>query len=126
MWASLGESKTWEGVTGVDRVFDEVFDDDGALGGFKFYTSLGGRQYIGTASPGGRKEGESMSWNIATPEISGQVTVALASVEATTLVEVTMRVEAVSLMASMAFPFIATAIGNGFQATVDQFVSGFG
>lgn len=126
MWARLGEPKTWEGITGVDQVFDEVFDNDGTLDGFKFYTSLGGRQYVGTASPGAREEGQSLSWNIATPEISGAVTVGLASAGDGTVVDVTMRVEAVSLMASMAFPFIATAIGNGFQATVDEFVAGFG
>lgn len=124
VWKHLDRSETWEGITGVDEVFDEVRGQNGQLERFKFYTALGGKRYAGTASPGARDEGRSLIWNIETPEIRGAITVALESSEST-LVKVTMRVESVSVMATMAFPFIAAAIGNGFQATVDDFVAGF-
>lgn len=124
VWEHLDRSETWEGITGVDEVFDEVRGPFGELQGFKFYSSLGGRRYIGSAAPDGRVEGRSLTWNIQTPEIKGSITVALKAAETSTVVDVTMRVESVSVIAAMAFPFIAAAIGNGFQATVDDFVTG--
>jgi hypothetical protein len=44
--------------------------------------------------------------------------------DAGTRVEVTMHLESVSMMASLGFPFIASAIANGFQQTVDHFADG--
>lgn len=124
VWEMLDQSGTWQGITGVDEVFDETRGQAGRLEGFKFYTTLGEKRYVGTAAHGSRVEGESLTWNIETPEIRGSITVALATSNTNTDVEVTMRVESVSMMASVAFPFIASAIGKGFQATVDDFVAG--
>lgn len=123
-WKRLDLSETWEAITGVDEVFDEVRGPIGQLQGFKFHSSLGGQRYVGSATPNGRVEGKSLSWDIHTPEIQGSITVALGDENAlSTRVEVTMRVESVSLMAGMVFPLIAAAIGNGFQDTVQDFAA---
>ncbi len=123
VWAELDKSETWERITGVEDVFDEIRGQNGHLEGFKFYMSLGGKRYAGVASPGGREKGQSLAWDISTSEIKGSITVTLKSSEST-VVEVGMRVESVSMMATMAFPFIGAAIGSGFQTSVDDFVAG--
>lgn len=123
IWDALDQAATWEGITGVDRVYDESRDESGRLAGFRFDSTAAGRKYIGTAKPGPRVEGKSLSWDIATSEIKGRVTVDLAGEGEDTRIDVTMRVESVSMMASLGFPMIASLIGNGFQKSVDDFAA---
>ncbi len=126
IWAQLDDAATWEGISGVDEVFDEVRDSLGHLNGFRFYSTAMGQRYTGTASPGPRTEGESLSWNIETPDLRGSITVTLSTEGDETAVDVSLAAEPVSMMARMGFPLIASAIGNGFQHSVDRFVEQFG
>ncbi len=126
IWERLNLGATWEAISGVDKVLDEVHDASGRLVGFKFQSTAAGKQYVGTASPGPREEGRSLVWNIQTSEIKGSVAVSLRPLGETTDINVTMQVESVSMMASFGFPFIAAAISNGFQETVDNFAAGLG
>lgn len=121
VWSRLQIPETWEGISGVDSVFDPRHDESGQLVGFKFTSTAAGRQFVGTASPGLREHESSLTWDIATSEIRGWVRVDLHPGQAETRIEVTMRVEALSMMASFGFPFIASAIRNGFQETADDF-----
>lgn len=121
VWESLNEAETWEAISGVEDIFDEARNDSGHLVGFKFRSTAAGKQYVGKATPGGRVEEKSLTWDIATSEIKGEITVDLHELESGTRVDVTMRVESVSMMASFGFPIIASVIGNGFQQTVDNF-----
>jgi carbon monoxide dehydrogenase subunit G len=124
VWARLQVPATWEGISGVDSVFEPRHDESGQLAGFKFHSTAAGRQYAGVARPGPREHEVSLTWDIATSEIKGWVRVDLQPLNAGTRVEVTMHVESISMMASFGFPFIASAIANGFQQTVDNFAAG--
>lgn len=121
VWGRLQIPGTWEGVSGVDSVFEPRHDESGQLVGFKFTSTAAGRQFVGTATPGWREHESSLTWDIATSEIKGWVRVDLHPDDAGTRIQVTMYVEAVSMMASFGFPFISAAIANGFQETADHF-----
>lgn len=124
VWERLQVPATWEGISGVDSVFEPRHDQSGQLAGFKFHSTAAGRQYVGVARPGRRVHESSLTWEIATSEIKGWVRVDLQPLETGTRVKVTMHVESVSMMASFGFPFIASAIDNGFQQAVDSFAAG--
>lgn len=124
VWNRLQVPGTWEGISGVDSVFEPRHDESGQLVGFKFTSTAAGRQFVGTATPGKRDHESSLTWDIATSEIRGWVRVALQPFDNGTRIEVTMHVEAVSMMASFGFRFIAAAIANGFQETADDFAAG--
>ncbi|MEX1092628.1 MAG: SRPBCC family protein [Acidimicrobiia bacterium] len=121
VWNRLQVPETWEGISGVDSVFEPRHDVAGQLVGFKFHSTAAGRQYEGTATPGPREHESSLTWDIATSEIKGWVRVDLQPLDNGTRIEVTMHVEAVSIIASFGFPLIAAAIANGFQGTADHF-----
>lgn len=121
VWDQLQVPATWEGISGVDSVFEARHDGSGQLVGFKFTSTAAGRQYAGTATPGPRDRESSLTWDIATSEIKGWVRVDLQPLDNGTRIAVTMHVEAVSMMATFGFRFIASAIANGFQETADHF-----
>ncbi|HET9259481.1 MAG TPA: SRPBCC family protein [Acidimicrobiia bacterium] len=125
VWASLDRPKTWEAISGIDRVFDSSVDHEGRLQGFSFDTEVAGRRYRGVATPGRRVEGSAMAWNVRNSEIKGVIDVALSEVADGTEVKVTLDVESASFMSAMFFPVIAGAIGNGLPDAVEVFASGF-
>lgn len=121
VWNRLQVPETWEGISGVDSVFEPRHDEPGQLVGFKFHSTAAGRQYEGSATPGPREHESSLTWDIATSEIEGWVRVDLQPLDNGTRIDVTMHVEAVSMMASFGFFLIASAIANGFQETANHF-----
>lgn len=125
VWAALDRPETWEGIGGVDRVFDPKVDEQGRLRGFSFETVAAGKRYIGMATPHERVEGETMAWQIQNPEVRGVTSVALRQSGDTTSISVTLQVESVGLLSSMLFPVIARAIGSGLPRAVDDFAAGF-
>ena len=124
VWESLDEPRTWEAIPGVDRVFDPIVDPDGHLRGFSFESDVGGRTYVGKATPAGRAEGHMMAWNIDSSEIKGKVSIELAPNVQGTKVQVRLDVEGAGMLGSLFFPVIAAAIGSGFSTTVEEFVAG--
>ncbi|MET0565888.1 MAG: SRPBCC family protein [Acidimicrobiia bacterium] len=124
VWASLDEPHTWEAIPGVDRVIDAAVDPDGRLRGFSFESDVGGRKYLGKATPGGREEGRLMAWDIDSSEVKGKVSIELGPNADGTRVQVRLDVEGVGMLGSLFFPVIASAIGSGFAATVEEFVAG--
>lgn len=125
VWAALDRPETWEAIGGVDRVFDPQFDDHGRLRGFSFETVAGGRTYVGVAHPHQRVEGEVMAWRIANSEVRGITSLSLAHEQDTTTISVTLQFESAGFLSSMFFPVIASAIGRGLPAAVDDFARAF-
>ena len=124
VWARFDEPTTWEAIPGVDRVIEPRVDPSGRLQGFSFESDVGGRRYVGEATPAGREEGRRIAWDIDSSEIKGKVTVGLAPEETKgTRVEVQLEVEGAGMLGSLFFPVIAGAIGKGFPATVEEFVA---
>jgi carbon monoxide dehydrogenase subunit G len=124
VWDRLQVPETWEGISGVDSVFEPRHDEDGQLVGFKFHSTAVGRQYEGTATPGAREHQSSLTWDIATSEIKGRLRAELHPLDTGTRIDVTMHVESVSMMASFGFRFVTAAISRGFSETVAAFASG--
>jgi hypothetical protein len=124
VWEALERPRTWESVPGVDRVIDPVFDSSGELKGFSFESVVGGKRYVGRASPAGRDHHRLMAWDIDTSEMRGTITVGLSPAEDGTRVYVKLSVEAVGTLASLFFPIISPTIGGGFAVTVEDFVRG--
>lgn len=125
VWSALDRAETWEGIGGVDRVFDPEIDTHGRLRGFSFETVAAGRRYAGTATPYERVEAARMSWKVSNSEVHGTIVVALTPLGDGTSITVTLRVESAGLLASMFFPVIAAAIGNGLPESVESFAAGF-
>jgi carbon monoxide dehydrogenase subunit G len=124
VWKALDEPNTWEAIPGVDRVIDPVVDADGRLRGFSFESAVGGRKYLGEATPSHREEGRLIAWDIDSSEIKGKVAVEIEPEDVGTKVQVRLDVEGAGMLGSLFFPVIASAIGSGFPATVEEFVAG--
>jgi len=124
VWESLDEPATWEAIPGVDRVIDPVVDAAGRLRGFSFESDVGGRKYLGKATPARREEGRLIAWNIDSSEIRGKVAIEIGPDDQGTKVEVRLDAEGAGMLGSLFFPVIASAIGGGFAATVEEFVAG--
>ena len=108
----------------MDRVIDPVVDADGRLRGFSFESDVGGRKYLGEATPARREEGRLMAWDIDSSEIKGKVAIEIGPDDDGTKVQVRLDVEGAGMLGSLFFPVIASAIGGGFSATVEEFVAG--
>ncbi len=122
IWERLNQPATWEAVPGVDRVYDPIVDANGALRGFDFDSMVGGKTYSGKASPAGREMNKLIAWDIRTAELTGQVMVALSQIGDGTRVYVRLHVGSAGMLGSLFFPIIASAIGGGFNQTVEEFV----
>ena len=121
MWRALDDPAIWEGIGGVDRVYDPVIDDQGHLRGFSFDTLVGGRPYRGRATPRDRVEGITISWNIDSGEIRGVTSVDLEEEYGDTAVTVTVAFEVSGMLSTLFFPVISAAIGNGLPEAVERF-----
>ena len=117
----MDDPKSWEAISGVDRVLNPVVDAEGHLQGFSFESVAAGKRYLGRARPAGREPQKMVAWDIETSEMRGRVLVGLSPLEGDTRVHVSLRVESVGMLSSIFFPVIATAIGEGFAETVDEF-----
>lgn len=126
VWDALQQPDTWATIGGVDRVTDPVIDDRGRLQGFSFHTSAGGMRFTGKATPHAYEEGRLMAWRVDNSEVRGLTTVTLSGSHGGTRIEVTIELEPVGMLASMFFPAVATAVGNGLAAAVDSFARGLG
>jgi hypothetical protein len=123
-WDSLNRPSTWEGIGGVERVFDSFIDDEGHLRGFSFETLIGGRSYRGKATPHERVDGSAMSWYIDSPEVSGVIAVDLQDAGDGTSVRVDLTLESTGVLSALFFPVIARALSSGFKGAVDEFAAG--
>ena len=107
-------------------MLNPTVDELGRLRGFSFETLIGGTRYLGEASPAGRVDGRSMTWDIENKEIRGTVAVQLEESGPHTDITVTIDLESAGFMSAMFFPVIAGALGKGLPEAVENFASGFG
>jgi len=125
VWAALDEPETWNAVAGVDRVHEPLIDEEGRLQGFKFDTVVAGKAYEGIASPHRRVESQTMSWDIENSQITGVIHVELEDVTGGTLLDVTVEMEANSLLSRMFFGSIAKVVADGLPGTVNDLARRF-
>jgi len=124
VWGALNDPRSWESIPGVDRIVESVMDPDGQLQGFSFESVAAGKKYLGRALPAGRETEKMMAWDIETSEVRGRIIVNLQGSDTGTRVDVSLRMESVGVLSSVFFPVIASAIGEGFPKTVQEFALG--
>ena len=49
VWEAMNDPKSWESISGVDRVIESVIDPQGHLQGFTFESVAAGKRYLGRA-----------------------------------------------------------------------------
>ena len=124
VWAALQRPETLEGIGGVDRVHDALIDQEGRLQGFSFEATAAGQVYPGLATPHIREEGRVIAWSIDTSEIEGMIRVDLADQAdqgAGTDLTVIVELETRSILSSVFFPVITSAMGKGLPDAVEAF-----
>ena len=125
VWDALDQPETWEQIGDVDRVTEAIIEDHGRLRGFTFESKAGGMAYTGQATPHNREELSTIGWSIETSELRGITRVELDDAGGNTQITVTLEVESVGMLASLFFPVIAAAIGNGLPEAVEKFADTF-
>ena len=125
VWAGMDDVETWKEIPGVDRIVASETDESGHLESFTFEATIGGRAYRGQARRRDRVEGEHISWDIISPDISGAIAVDLESTDAGTAITVALTLTVEGFLASMFFPVITQALGRGFPEAVTEFAAGF-
>lgn len=126
VWDSLQSPQTWEGIPGVDEVIEPRHDEKGQLTGFDFASRVGNKTYRGRATRAAGVEGQSMAWDVITPELVGSLAVSIQGGLGGTEVTVTLTFASVGMMSSMFFPVIAGSMGSEFPAAVDRFAKELG
>lgn len=121
VWRALQSPETWQGIAGVDEVTAPRHDEEGRLSGFGFTTRIGGRPYRGTATRAAGVDGQSVRWDVKTPELAGALEVELRSAAEGTEVTVTLTFASVGMMSSMFFPVVVSSVGSEFPDAVDRF-----
>ena len=121
VWAALQQPETLEGIGGVDRVHDALIDQEGRLQGFSFEATAAGQVYPGLATPLTREEGRVIAWSIDTSEIEGMIRIDLADQGAGTDLTVIVELETRSILSSVFFPVITSAMGKGLPDAVEAF-----
>jgi hypothetical protein len=120
-WTALQTAATWAEIGGIDHISD-VRHQGADLVGFRFAATAAGRRYPGVAHVVSAIRPDRMTLEIDTSEVTGIITVTLAP----NAVTVGLSVSSKGLLAGIAFPAIASAIGSGFSGHVEAFARRLG
>ena len=125
-WKALQRPETWGTIGGVRRVESPDFDDDGNLKGYQFVVQIAGSEHRGTAILSSSVPGREMVMKIDSPQVTGQIEVALLPDDDGTRVSVDMSMSPNGFLAVIMFPVISKAVADGFDQTVATFVAELG
>jgi carbon monoxide dehydrogenase subunit G len=119
-WAALQRPDTWGQLAGVQDVSSPSHSAHGLLEQFLFVVAVAGQRYSGTATTVRHTPLEEMALNIRSSELEGTITVALAPIDASTELNVSLELAPKGLLSTMFFPAITQAIGGGLGRQVDD------
>jgi hypothetical protein len=122
VWARLQQPDAWAEIGPIDRVWDDVHDNDGVLRSFAWSTRAAGRNITGKATTSQADADRRMVVDLMTSEVSGAVDVSLSD----GTIEVVMSLRPVGLLATVFFGSVAGAVGGGLAGHVDEFAAHFG
>ncbi len=126
VWSHLQDPDKWKAMGGIDRISDPRFDPRGLLEGFEFVSTIGGRDYPGTAVTIAADPNTEMVVDVETTEIGARLTVSLSvSDHGGTTLDVSMRVTSKSFLASMMWGLVSATVGAGLPKRVHEMVSTF-
>jgi hypothetical protein len=122
--AALEQADTWKGLGPIDTVWDARFEGE-RLAGFRWSARAAGKTFEGTADRIGIEEVEPMRLNLESSDVTGTITVDLATEGAGSTMTVTMTVQSKSFMAGMFWGIISDALRTGLPDQVDAFAAQF-
>lgn len=126
MWTALQQPATWAGLAGVREVFDPVFDDNGHLKSYRWRAAAGPRHIEGASQVVRSRIPSSMVLEVDANEVTGTISVRLEEPKPrTTILSARLILEAHGVLASLFFPIVSQAIGEGLPAQLELFARRF-
>jgi len=122
-WQQLQNSETWQGLAGVDEVFDTHHAPDGLLTAYRFRATAASQVYEGTATTVEAANPSKMVIDISTSEVTARITTNLAEVEEGVAVSVKVLVRSKGFLSTLFFPVISQSLGSGLPKQVDAFAA---
>ena len=126
VWATLQEAGTWGGFGPIEDVSEARHRADGILASFRWSLEAGGRRWEGTAETTEAAPPEHMAVGLDTREIRGAVSIRLAPAGAGTRATISLRLEAVGMLARLFWRPITRAIAADFPDQTGRFAEMFG
>jgi len=120
---ALQEAETWRSIGGVARVSDAAHDADGLLTGYRFVAEVGGQDRPGEARVVESIPPEAMTVAITSRELTASIAVTISSAAPGAIMAVVLTARPNGLIATLAFPVIAAAIGSGLPRNVESFAT---
>lgn len=120
-WQQLQNPETWEGLAGVDEVYDAHHDPTGLLTAYRFRATAASVVYEGSATTVEGTNPSNMIIDISTSEVTGRITTALSEVGEGVAVSVTVALRSKGFLSTLFFPVISQALGNGLPVQVETF-----
>ena len=121
-WQQLQKPETWEGLAGVDEVFDVHHAPDGLLTAYRFRATAASQVYEGSATTVEATTESRMAIDIVTSEVTGTITTNLSAVDQGVSVSVRVKLRSTGFMSTLFFPVISQALGSGLPKQVAAFV----
>ena len=121
-WQQLQKPETWEGLAGVDEVFDVHHAPDGLLTAYRFRATAASQVYEGRATTVEGVTEQRMAIDIVTSEVTGTITTTLSEADEGVSVSVTVNLRSKGFMSTLFFPVISQALGSGLPKQVAAFV----
>lgn len=118
-WISLQQPALWARLAGVSEVSDTTFSDDGTLQSFRFVVAVAGQKYQGEATNIRHVANEEIALQVVSSEMEGTLAVALQPASRSTELTVSIALTPKSFLATIFFPAISSAVGNGMAELVD-------
>lgn len=109
---------------GIDEIHDARIEAD-LLKGFAFTSRVAGTAYRGLATTTETVHQEKMVVDIDTTELKAVLTVELSPIDASTRLDVTMRLSSKSFLTSIMWGLVASTVGSGLPERTAQMIEAF-
>ena len=118
-WLALQQPGLWAQLAGLSEVTDTAFLDDGTLQSFRFVVAVAGQKYRGDATTISHSVNEDIALRVVSSELEGTLAVTLEPADHSTELTVNIALTPKSFLATIFFPAISSAVGNGMAELVD-------
>lgn len=124
VWQQLQQPEKWKAMGGIDEIHDPSIEAE-LLRGFAFTSRIAGTSYRGRATTTEAIHRERMVVDIDTSELKAVLTVELTPLDASTRLDVTMRLSSKSFLASMMWGLVASTVGSGLPQRTAEMIAAF-
>lgn len=124
VWVQLQDPEKWKAMGGIDEIHDPRIEED-LLKGFAFTSRIAGTAYRGRATTTEAVHLERMVVDVDTSELKALLTVDLKPIDASTQLDVTMRLSSKSFLASMMWGLVASTVGSGLPQRTAEMIAAF-